>query len=134
VVFALQAGSDIPLYQQIREGLQREIVAGTFIAGARLPSSRLLAMDLGVSRITVTTAYAELEADGVVESRAGAGTFVLPPWPLAAHQAPRATSEACPAWQAGLRDRINLERDRMLCQVLRGPLAADTINFAWGGG
>ncbi len=134
MVFAFQAGSDAPLYQQIQEGLRDEIAAGNLVAGARLPSSRLLAKDLGVSRITVTTAYAELEADGVVESRAGAGTFVLPPWPLAAHQAPRATSEHFPAWQAGLGDRINAERERMLCQVLRGPLAPDTINFAWGAG
>ncbi|MBA2518482.1 MAG: GntR family transcriptional regulator, partial [Chloroflexia bacterium] len=52
MVFAFQAGSDVPLYQQIREGLRREIAAGNLIAGTRLPSSRLLAKDLGVSRVT----------------------------------------------------------------------------------
>ena len=131
---AFQTGSDTPLYKQISEGLRREIADGNLGAGTRLPSSRLLARDLRVSRITVTTAYAELEADGVVESRAGAGTFVLPPWPLAANRAPRTVSEARPAWQAGLCDRIDVGRDRMLRQVLRGPLDPDTINFAWGAG
>ncbi len=132
--FALQAGSNAPLYQQIREGLRREVAAGTLAVGSRLPSSRLLARDLGVSRITVTTAYAELEADGVIESRAGAGTFVLPPWPLAAHHAPPPETDVWPAWQAGLGQRSNPERDRMLSQVLRGPLGPDTVNFSWGAG
>ena len=132
--FALQVGIDAPLYQQIREGLRREIAAGTLAAGTRLPSSRLLARDLGVSRITVTTAYAELEADGVIESRGGAGTFVLPPWPLAAHHAPPPVTDVWPAWQEGLGQRSNPERDRMLSQVLRGPLGPDTINFSWGAG
>lgn len=132
--FAIQASNDVPLYQQIREGLRHDISAGTLAPGTRLPSSRLLARDLGVSRITVTTAYAELEADGVIESRAGAGTFVLPPWPLAVHHEPAATPDVWPAWQEALRDRSNGERDRMLCQVLRGPLDADTMNFSWGAG
>jgi DNA-binding transcriptional MocR family regulator len=134
VVFTLQTNSDIPLYQQIREGLRHEITAGTFRAGARLPSSRQLARDLAVSRITVATAYAELEADGVIESRGGAGTFVLPPWPPAPPRAAAAPSESYPPWQLGLRDRVNPERDRMLRQVLRGPLAPDTIPFSWGAG
>jgi len=134
MMFTLQADSDVPLYRQIQAGLQSEITAGTIHAGTRLPSSRQLAKDLAVSRITVATAYAELEADGVIEPRAGAGTFVLPPWPLAAHLEAAATTEVRPSWQDGLGDRINPERDRMLRQVLRGPLAADTIPFAWGAG
>ena len=68
------------LYQQITDTLQREIADGTLPAGTRLPSSRQLARDLRVSRITVVTAYAELEAAGAIESRGGSGTYVLPPW------------------------------------------------------
>ncbi len=134
MVFSLQVDSDVPLYHQIRDGLRREITTGTMGAGTRLPSSRQLARDLAVSRITVATAYAELEADGVIESRVGAGTFVLPPWPPAAQRDAAAASEACPPWQVGLRDRANPERDRMLRQVLRGPLEPDAISFAWGAG
>ena len=69
-----------PLYEQITETLQREIADGTLPAGTRLPSSRQLAHDLRVSRITVVTAYAELEAAGAIEARGGSGTYVLPPW------------------------------------------------------
>ncbi len=133
-MFTLQADSDVPLYRQIQQGLRDEIATGTIGAGSRLPSSRQLARDLAVSRITVANAFAELAADGVIESRGGSGTFVLPPWPLAAHRERPATSEACPAWQVGLGDRSNPERDRMLRQVLRGPLALDTVPFAWGAG
>ena len=59
------------LYRQITETLQREIADGTLPAGTRLPSSRQLARDLRVSRITVVTAYAEPEAAGAIEARGG---------------------------------------------------------------
>jgi GntR family transcriptional regulator/MocR family aminotransferase len=47
-----------------------------------LPASRQLAQDLGVNRITVENAYAELEAEGLVFSKLGSGTYVLAPDPL----------------------------------------------------
>src|SRR5262245_24812586 len=80
MITTLEPGSNIPLYAQIREGLREQIEAGSLAPGMRLPSSRQLAADLRVSRITVTNAYAELEADGLIESRAGSGTFVAPTW------------------------------------------------------
>lgn len=134
MVFTLHTESTLPLYRQICEGLRREIVVGSIAAGARLPSSRQLATDLGVSRITVANAYAELEADGVVEARPGAGTFVLPPWagPLSGEDSPG--NATMPPWQAMLGAQINPVRDRMLRQVLRGPILGDTVSFAWGAG
>ena len=81
-----------PLYRQITETLQREIADGTLPAGTRLPSSRQLAQDLRVSRITVVTAYAELEAAGAIEARSGSGTYVLAPW---RPPQPAAASDAC---------------------------------------
>jgi GntR family transcriptional regulator / MocR family aminotransferase len=55
----------------------RELVRdGTLPAGARMPSSRALANDLGVSRRLVVEAYAQLLAEGYLASRQGAGTFV----------------------------------------------------------
>lgn len=130
----LRPDSDVPLYKQIGEGLRREIASGAILAETRLPSSRQLAHDLSVSRITVANAYADLIADGVVEARPGAGTFVLPPWPLAV-AADSAMGEAVlPPWQSALQTPINPERERMLRQVLRGPIVADTIPFAWGAG
>lgn len=133
MVFTLQPDSRTPLYRQISDGLRREIAAGTVPVGARVPSSRQLARDLGVSRITVDNAYAELVAEGLLEARAGTGTFVLPPW--APNGACTAASVApLPAWQARLAGGAPSVRDRMLRQVLRGPIVDDTISFAWGAG
>ncbi len=102
-----------PLYEQISETLQREIAEGTLPAGTRLPSSRQLARDLRVSRITVVTAYAELEAAGAIESRGGSGSYVLPPW-----TPPRPDGETAaapltpvlPPWQRNLVHPVNAER------------------------
>jgi DNA-binding transcriptional MocR family regulator len=133
MTFALQPDSDRPLYRQIGAGLRDEIAAGTLAVGARVPSSRQLARDLGVSRITVDNAYAELVAEGLLEARAGAGTFVLPI--LAPTEAGATTLPApLPPWQARLAADGPSLRDQMLRQVLRGPIVDDTISFAWGAG
>jgi len=60
------------LYRQLREA----IVAGRLRSGERLPATRVLAVDLGVARATVTAAYERLVAEGLAEGRTGAGTFV----------------------------------------------------------
>lgn len=73
----LDRQSEIPLYQQIRSHLRQGILAGSLAADTRLPASRQLAQDLGVNRITVENAYAELEAEGLVISKLGSGTYVL---------------------------------------------------------
>jgi GntR family transcriptional regulator len=64
------------LYQQIVNGLQREISEGRLTPGSALPSFRQLAEELRVSLITVKRAYEELERAGIVYSRQGLGTFV----------------------------------------------------------
>jgi GntR family transcriptional regulator len=64
------------LYQQIVDGLRREIAEGRLRAGAALPSFRGLAEDLLVSVITVKRAYEELEREGMIYRRQGLGTFV----------------------------------------------------------
>ena len=129
-----------PLYEQITETLQREIADGTLPAGTRLPSSRQLAHDLRVSRITVVTAYAELEAAGAIEARGGSGTYVLPPWTSPRPGGPSGeagaspSAPALPLWQRDLVHPVNVEREATLGHVLRGPLTPDTIGFAWGAG
>src|SRR5690606_37424476 len=52
------------------------ILSGEVAAGEQLPTSRVLARRLGVARVTVTQAYRQLAAEGFVQSRVGAGTFV----------------------------------------------------------
>jgi GntR family transcriptional regulator / MocR family aminotransferase len=64
------------LYQQIYEAYRKAIVGGSLRAGQRVPSTRMLASELGVSRIPILNAYAQLLAEGYFESRVGAGTVV----------------------------------------------------------
>lgn len=67
---------EIPLYQHIYEAISQGILRGSFAPGTRLPASRQLAKDLGVSRITVMNAYDQLFAEGYLEGKRGSGTFV----------------------------------------------------------
>jgi len=64
------------LYQQIVDGLKREVSEGRLKPGAALPSFRVLAEDLLVSVITVKRAYEDLEHAGIIYRRQGLGTFV----------------------------------------------------------
>ena len=72
----LEEKSDLPLYRQIYETVRRSILSGEFHSGKQLPASRFLAKQLGVSRMTVINAYDQLFAEGYLESKPGAGTFV----------------------------------------------------------
>lgn len=66
----------LPLYRQIAEQIKAQISDGRLPAGARLPTVRQLAEDLGVTRLTVQNAYSDMQADGWVEATVGRGTFV----------------------------------------------------------
>ena len=65
-----------PLYRQICEAIRQGILSGAFESKMRLPATRLLARQLGVSRMTVINAYEQLFAEGYLEGKIGAGTFV----------------------------------------------------------
>jgi GntR family transcriptional regulator/MocR family aminotransferase len=84
-----------PIYRQIYSAIRRSILSGEFASGLRLPASRLLAQQLGVARMTVINAYEQLLAEGYLEGRAGAGTYVASQLPEEFLQIPRAgkTSE-----------------------------------------
>lgn len=64
------------LRERVCSTLRRAIHHGALGPGQRLPSSRVLAEDLGVSRVTTEAAYAQLEAEGYLQRRVGQGTFV----------------------------------------------------------
>jgi GntR family transcriptional regulator/MocR family aminotransferase len=76
---------------QLEDRLRELVRDGTLAAGSRMPSSRALAVDLGVSRRLVVDAYAQLLAEGYLVARRGAGTYVaaagtvedMPPAPAA---------------------------------------------------
>jgi GntR family transcriptional regulator/MocR family aminotransferase len=65
-----------PLYRQLYEGYREAIVDGRLRAGQRVPSTRILAAELQISRLPVLNAFDQLLAEGYFESRVGAGTFV----------------------------------------------------------
>ena len=67
----------LPVYEQIRSQVARLVASGQLVAGARLPTIRQLAADLGLAKGTVERAYVMLESDGVVASRGRAGTVVV---------------------------------------------------------
>ena len=88
-----------PLHRQIYEGVRAGILAGRFAANMRLPSTRVLAVELGVARNTVVLAFDQLVAEGYLSARGGGGTRVRATMPdslLSVHAprpAPRAVRE-----------------------------------------
>jgi GntR family transcriptional regulator len=110
-----------PLYQQIVDGIKREVLADRLTAGSALPSYRVLAEQLLVSLITVKRAYEELEREGITFSRQGLGTFV------AARGNDRTRADRRAAARSALQSAIHAARqagvtDRELIQMLRDEL------------
>ncbi len=97
-----------PLQEQLYQLVRAQIVQGQLPGGTQLPPSRALARAYGLARVTVTAAYNQLQAEGYVMARSGAGTFVVPltPTPAVLHPAlPRLTPWA----QAALRSSADGE-------------------------
>lgn len=72
----LEDSSPTPLYAQLYNRLREAILGGRLRAGVRLPSTRELASELGISRNTVMNAYDQLQSEGYLEGRVGFGTCV----------------------------------------------------------
>jgi GntR family transcriptional regulator / MocR family aminotransferase len=75
-MIAVDRGSSRALHRQIYDTYRGAIVDGSLRPGQRIPSTRVLASETGVSRFPVLNAYAQLLAEGYLESRVGAGTIV----------------------------------------------------------
>src|SRR5580693_3018071 len=75
-LIAVDRKGEKPLHRQIYDALRAMILERRLQAGQQIPSTRALADQLGISRIPVLDAYAQLLAEGYIESRSGAGTFV----------------------------------------------------------
>lgn len=76
IPFIMLEDTSAPMYRQIYEAIRTAILSGEFAPKMRLPSTRALAEQLSVSRITVFNAYEQLLAEGYTEGKTGAGTFV----------------------------------------------------------
>ena len=70
------AATPAPLHRQIYDQMRDLVLAGRVAPGARLPSSRTLAGELGCSRNTVLAAYDQLLSEGYLEGQRGSGTYV----------------------------------------------------------
>src|SRR5438309_5567487 len=103
----LNRGASEPLHQQLYRQIRDELISGSFNHdSSRLPSSRALATDLGVSRLTVNLAFSKLHAEGYLHSRIGSGTFVAHPLPETYLSARRTGAEPQPERPPRLSDRV----------------------------
>jgi GntR family transcriptional regulator/MocR family aminotransferase len=75
-IISIDRKASRPLHQQIYDEYRSAILGGTLRPGQTVPSTRGLASELGVSRIPVLTAYAQLLAEGYFQSRVGSGTTI----------------------------------------------------------
>jgi GntR family transcriptional regulator len=74
--FLISPASDVPIFRQLVQQIQRGVAVGKLPVGDQLPAVRVLAEELVINPNTVARAYQELIRDGVLESRAGRGVFV----------------------------------------------------------
>ena len=65
-----------PIWQQLMEQLARRIITGVYPQGSRFPAVRELAAEAGVNPNTVQKAYRQLEEEGLIQSRPGAGSHI----------------------------------------------------------
>jgi len=75
-IVSIDARDRTPIYAQLDRGLRAAIATGRLRPGDQLPTVRQLAVELQVNANTVARVYAELERDGVLETRRGVGSFV----------------------------------------------------------
>jgi len=98
--------SGVPIYLQLMEQVKHAIETGALRPGEQLPGIRPLAEELVINANTVAKAYRELEHEGVIELRHGAGAFV------SANGRPRKTTEKLRAGQAVVGDAVRRLRER----------------------
>jgi GntR family transcriptional regulator len=68
--------SDRPVYQQIIDQVKRDIALGRLAKDEKLPTVRQLAGQLAINPNTISKAYRQMEQEGIITTRPGAGTFV----------------------------------------------------------
>ena len=75
--FLISPASDVPIFRQLTRQIQRAVAVRRLRVGDQLPAVRVLAESLVINPNTVARAYQELIRDGLLESRAGRGVFVI---------------------------------------------------------
>ena len=77
--------SGVPMYVQIIEGVKRALEVGQLRPGDRMPTVQKLSTELTIAPNTIVKAYGELQRQGLIESRGGAGTVVAASAPVNTH-------------------------------------------------
>jgi GntR family transcriptional regulator/MocR family aminotransferase len=75
-LLAAPGEESVPLHVRLYRQLRQHVLSGSLAPGDRLPSARMFARDLGISRNTVEAAFAQLVEEGFVERRVGAGSVI----------------------------------------------------------
>jgi GntR family transcriptional regulator / MocR family aminotransferase len=116
LLVTLDRDGDVPLHEQIERSIREDIRAGRLAAGARLPSTRGLAAELGISRGVVSEAYGQLAAEGYLLASQGAPTRVSPAVRIAKARAPARSllPEFRHQLDPGTPDLAGFPRDRWL--------------------
>ena len=119
-----------PVYRQVREKLQALIRDGVLKPGQKLPPSRRLAAELRVNRNTVVAAYEELEADGLVRSHVGRGTFIA-----GGVQARSAAAAQSPAFNWHTRLAAAADHSDFFAEMLHAaPSGGVPLRYSFGAG
>jgi DNA-binding transcriptional regulator YhcF (GntR family) len=129
-MIVIDAASPVPPFEQLRAQLAGQIHDRTLAVGARLPTIRRLAADLGLAVNTVGRAYRELEEAGLIETRGRAGSFVTAAGEETRERARRAAADYASTVAAlGLGAEEAL---RIAEAALRSPAPADGASSGHG--
>jgi GntR family transcriptional regulator len=121
--------SGVPIYLQLMEQVKHAIETGALRPGEQLPGIRPLAEELVINANTVAKAYRELEHEGVIELRHGAGAFV------SANGRPKKATETLRAGQSVVADAVRRLRERgVTADEIRRLFEAELAGVAKTGG
>lgn len=109
----IEKGSSVPLSRQIAEQIRAQVISGSLLQGAALPSVRQLGRELGVNQNTILKVYERLTADGLLQMRHGEGTFV-----------------AEKLRRAGLEDQMDEHRQRLVDELTQIVRQAQMLGFS----
>ncbi len=127
--------TEVPIYRQIYEAIRCSILSGEFKSGTQLTTTRLLAKQLGVSRMTIINAYEQLHAEGYIEGKMGAGTYVASTLP---EEMLRVDSERSlrSRESTGFRNQILSQRGKWFAStsIARLRVEADSKQYAFQNG
>ncbi|PWU71425.1 GntR family transcriptional regulator [Ochrobactrum sp. POC9] len=138
--FGIDRASDVSLTAQLVGQIRQAVLAGRLKPNTKLPSTRALSLELGLSRTTVLAAFDQLIAEGYLEGRQGSGTHVtaeLPETSLTVDQPPhyaiaqqRLHREEAKAFRLGVFDSDHFPHDewgKLLGRIWRNPFP-DLLN------